>query len=65
MKKRTIAAAAVVTAAFALSGCWDSGDVTIHEAGKYKGVRDPLFSQDVPERAETLEKRFALIQMYR
>jgi hypothetical protein len=62
MKKRTIAAAATVTAALALSGCWDSGDVTIHQAGKYKGVRDPLLSQDVSERAETLEKRFALIQ---
>lgn len=65
MKKRTIAAAALVAAAFALSGCWDSGDVTIHEAGKYKGVKDPLLAQDVAERAETLEKRFALIQMDR
>lgn len=65
MKKRTIGAAAVVAAAFALSGCWDSGDVTVHEAGEYKGVRDPLLSQDASERAETLEKRFALIQMDR
>lgn len=65
MKKRTIAAAALAAAAFALSGCWDSGDVTIHEAGQYKGVKDPLLSQDVAERAKTLEKRFALVQMDR
>ena len=65
MMKRTIAAAALIAAAFALSGCWESGDVTIHEAGKYKGERDPLLKQDVAERAETLEKRFALIQMDR
>ena len=64
MTKRTMAAAAVA-AAFALSGCWDSADVTIHEAGEYKGVRDPLLSQDVAERAEKLEKRFALIQLDR
>ena len=64
MMKRTIAAAVMVTA-FAVSGCWESSEVTIHEAGKYKGVRDPLLSQDVSERAETLEKRFALIQMDR
>lgn len=65
MKKRTIAAAVLMAAAFALSGCWDSGDVTIHEAGEYKGVKDPLLSQDVAERAKTLEKRFALVQMDR
>ena len=65
MNKRTLAAAAVAAAAFALSGCWDSADVTIHEAGEYKGVRDPLLSQDAAERAEKLEKRFALIQLDR
>jgi hypothetical protein len=65
MMKRTIAVAAVLTATFAVSGCWESGDITIHEAGKYKGVRDPLLKQDVAERADTLEKRFALIQMDR
>ena len=65
MMKRTIAVAAVMAAAFAVSGCWESSDVTLHEAGKYKGVRDPLLEQDVAERADTLEKRFALIQMDR
>ena len=65
MMKRTMAVAAVMSVAFAVSGCWESSDVTIHEAGKYKGLRDPLLAQDVSERAETLEKRFALSQMDR
>ena len=61
MMKRTMAAATIVVA-FALSGCWESGEVTIHEAGEYKGPQDPLLSQDASERAETLAQRFALSQ---
>ena len=61
MMKRTMAAA-VIAAAFAVSGCWDSGEVTIHQAGEYKGPQDPLLSQDASEREETLAQRFALSQ---
>ena len=64
MRKYTMAVAAAAIA-LAVSGCWESGEVTIHEAGKYKGVRDPLLSQDLSERAQTLEQRFALVQMDR
>lgn len=64
MTKCTMAAT-VMAVAFLVSGCWDSGEVTIHQAGEYKGVRDPLLAQDVAEREETLKERFALIQMDR
>ena len=64
MTKRMMAAT-VMAVAFLVSGCWDSGDVTIHQAGEYKGVRDPLLAQDAAEREETLKQRFALIQMDR
>ena len=61
MTKRMMAAT-VMAVAFLVSGCWDSGDVTIHQAGEYKGVQDPLLAQDAAEREETLKERFALIQ---
>ena len=64
MTKRMMAAA-VMAVAFLVSGCWDSGEVTIHQAGEYKGVRDPLLAQDAAEREEILKERFALIQMDR
>lgn len=61
MTKRMMAAT-VMAVAFLVSGCWDSGEVTIHQAGEYKGVRDPLLAQDAAEREETLKERFALSQ---
>ena len=61
MTKRMMAAT-VMAVVFSVSGCWDSGEVTIHQAGEYKGVRDPLLAQDAAEREETLRERFALIQ---
>ena len=64
MTKRMMAAT-VMAVALSVSGCWDSGEVTIHQAGEYKGVRDPLLAQDAAEREETLKERFALIQMDR
>ena len=62
MTKRAMAAAAALVA-LALGGCWEeSGEITLHEAGEYKGVPDPLLAQDSAQRADSLEKRFALIQ---
>ena len=48
-----------------LSGCWESSDVTVHEAGQYKGAKDPLLAQQGAARGEALKKRFQLGQMDR
>ena len=60
----TLALGVVVTLVMTmgLSGCWESSDVTVHEAGKYKGAKDPLLSQQVSSRTESLQKRFQLVQ---
>ena len=64
MMKRLVTVA-VMAVAFAAYGCGESGDITIHEMGEYKGRKDPLLTQDVSERAETLKQRFSLVQMDR
>ncbi|MDH3638907.1 MAG: hypothetical protein OES09_10670 [Gammaproteobacteria bacterium] len=45
-----------------LAGCYESADVTAYEPGVYKGAQDPLMQTKADERAETLEKRFTLVQ---
>lgn len=52
----------VLGAGFGLSGCWESADIVVHEAGKYKGKDDPLLSQQASAREEALKKRFQLVQ---
>ncbi len=63
--KTTLMLVLVVTASLSLSGCWESADITIAKAGQYKGKKDPLLSQNTVSRAESLSKRFQLIQMDR
>jgi len=59
---RTLAAA-VVAASAGLSGCWESTDVTVHEPGEYKGMKDPLVeSKSAAAREETLQQRFQMVQ---
>ena len=60
----TLTAATVVLAA-GLAGCWDSTEVTVHNPGQYKGEPDPLLAQSASSRAETLTKRFQLVQIDR
>jgi hypothetical protein len=44
-------------------GCSDSGKVTLHQAGVYKGATDPLLAkQRTEEQQNTLRKRFNLVQ---
>ena len=64
MMKRMITVA-VMAVAVMVYGCGESGDITIHEMGEYKGRQDPLLAQNVSERAETLKQRFSLGQMDR
>lgn len=45
-----------------LAACYESADVTLHEAGEYKGESDSLMKADAETRAETLEERFNLVQ---
>lgn len=45
-----------------LAACNRSTEVTVFEAGVYKGARDPLLQADVVKRAETLRQRFTLVQ---
>ena len=55
-----------VVANLGLSGCWESAsDVTMHEAGKYMGAKDPLLATSGASRAEELLKRFELVQVDR
>lgn len=60
MSKFALALGFAVT--LGLTGCWESSDVTLHEAGKYKGEQDPLLNQQVSSRTESLKKRFQLVQ---
>lgn len=65
MNTKGILAAAVLVATAGLSGCWEDSDVTVHEAGKYKGMKDPLLNQQASARNEALKKRFELVQVDR
>ena len=56
---------AVILVSLALTGCWESSDVTLHEAGKYMGSKDPLSAQAAGSRDEALRKRFELVQLDR
>jgi hypothetical protein len=53
----------VVIVAFAVSGCSNSSDVTLHKPGVYKGAIDPLIEkQQSPQQQERLVARFNLVQ---
>lgn len=56
-------AAAVVAASVALAGCYEDTDVTVHEPGEYKGMKDPFVeSKSAAAREETLQERFQMVQ---
>lgn len=63
--KNTFTLMLVIITSLALSGCWESTDVTIHQAGKYMGTKDPLLATSGASRAEGLQKRFQLVQVDR
>lgn len=61
--KSAILSAAVIFLGFALVGCFDSTDVTLHKPGVYKGAVDPLIEkQRSPQQQERLVARFNQIQ---
>lgn len=53
---------ALLFATLLIGGCYESSDVAIHEPGKYTGKRDPLLQADAQQRADTLAKRFQMVQ---
>lgn len=62
MKTVSYLLAAVAVSAL-LAGCYqESGDVTLHKPGVYKGDSDPLLKSDAKSRDETLADRFKLVQ---
>jgi hypothetical protein len=47
----------------AVSGCYESPDVTLYEPGVYKGRTDPLLAKErSPEQQQALRARFELGQ---
>ena len=61
--KTAIQVLAVLGGTALLAGCYEeSGNVTVHEPGQYKGTPDPLLNKDAEQRASTLEERFNLVQ---
>jgi hypothetical protein len=66
MKRRGALTIAVIASAAIMSGCYESTDVTIHEQGEFKGMKDPLLdAKSTAAREEILEKRFLLVQVDR
>jgi hypothetical protein len=59
---KPIAVAVAAGAALVLSACYESPSVTVHKAGVYKGEQDPLMKADAQGRADTLQKRFTMVQ---
>jgi hypothetical protein len=66
MKRRGALTIAVLAGAVVVSGCYESADVTVHEPGQFKGMKDPLLdAKSTAEREEILQKRFQLVQVDR
>lgn len=51
----------ILTSLLSLSACYEDVDVTLHQAGVYKGKVD-THSQTAEERAAILAKRFGQVQ---
>jgi len=66
MKRRGALTIAVLASAVIMSGCYESTDVTVHEQGEFKGMKDPLLdAKSTAEREQVLAKRFQLVQVDR
>ena len=47
----------------AMTGCYQSPDVTMHEPGVYKGRKDPLLAYEGSgEQQQKLKARFSMVQ---
>jgi hypothetical protein len=58
-----LATMSLVAVLFLLTGCYESRDVTMHDAGVYKGKIDPLVELSAdPAHQERLQERFLMVQ---
>ncbi|AHE97256.1 hypothetical protein [Thioalkalivibrio paradoxus] len=64
MKTRFLIAAVSLAAVLPLlAGCYESRDVTLHDAGVYKGKTDPLVEMSAdPAYQERLRERLLMVQ---
>ena len=63
MRSKAAVIGTAVLLGFAVGACSESEDVTLHEAGVYKGPVDPLVEkQRTPEQQEALLARFKQVQ---
>ena len=60
--KMLLSLIAGVSLTFVLAGCYESPSVTSYQPGVYKGTKDPLLQASAGQRAETMKKRFELVQ---
>jgi hypothetical protein len=51
----------ILASLLSLTACYEDADVTIHQAGVYKGKKD-IHSQTYEQRAAILAKRFSQVQ---
>ncbi|MCP4407527.1 MAG: hypothetical protein GY807_07155 [Gammaproteobacteria bacterium] len=64
--KRIIQIICLITSSVWVMGCHEPPEVTIHEAGVYKGAKDPLLDRRRQTgSADELVKRFNLVQIDR
>jgi hypothetical protein len=63
MRYRHLMLTLLLTGTAALSGCYQSTDVSLHEPGEYKGKKDPLLAYEgSAEQQQKLLERFKQVQ---
>ena len=65
MLKKKLTLLLAVAMSLGLSACWESTDVTVHQAGKYMGAKDSNLTTSGAARADGLQERFKLVQVDR
>jgi hypothetical protein len=56
---RKVTVALLIMASFAMGGCYEDTDITLHDPGVYRGTTDPLLAKQAnPEQQAILAARF-------
>ncbi len=56
---RKVTVALLIMASFAMGGCYEDADITLHDPGVYRGITDPLLAKQAdPEQQAKLAERF-------
>lgn len=60
---RKVTVALLIMASFAIGGCYEDTDITLHDPGVYRGTTDPLLAKQAnPEQQARLAERFRMGQ---